>query len=105
MGSYTIRVDMASTSSKKKIPEFSNDFGEMSLIDGLRGPKTPSNRQVLRLFLFFVSLGNSLQDAANSVVTKVLKKHSTAVCKKPRTLADDVRALYNEARLLMLSLL
>ena len=91
---------MASTSnSKNKIPEFASDFGDMSPLKELRGPKTPSNRQVLRLFLFFFSLGNTtLQAAATSVVTEVLKKHTTSVCKKPRTLADDVLALYKEAR-------
>ena len=60
--------------TKNKVPEFSSDFGDLSLIDALRGPKTPSNRQVLRLFLFLFLAGNLLQSAAELVVEQVLRK-------------------------------
>ena len=38
--------------AKNKVPEFSSDFGDLSLIDALHGPKTPSNRQVYNCCCF-----------------------------------------------------
>ena len=83
--------------TKNKVPEFSSDFGDLSLIDALHGPKTPSNRQVLRLFLFLFLAGNLLQSAAELVVEQVLRKHKTHVCKTERRLQDDVKGLYTGA--------
>ena len=83
--------------TKNKVPEFSSDFGDLSPVDALRGPKTPSNRQVLRLFLFLFLAGNLLQSAAELVVKQVLRKHKTHVCKTERRLQDDVKVLYTEA--------
>ena len=85
-------------SSKKPIPDFANEFGDLSPIKEIRGPKTPSRRQVLRLFLFLLTLGNSQLEAAKAVVVDVLKKHSTHVCKDPGRLERDVMALYQETR-------
>ena len=83
---------------KQKVHEFSEKFGDLSPIEGFRGPKTPSNRQVLRFLLYLVGIGNTLQDAAKTVVTEVLKRHTTATAKSPRRLADDVLTLHKEAR-------
>ena len=76
---------MAGKNTRPRVLEFSGDLGDLSPIPEFKGPKTPSNRQVLRLFLFyFMSLGYQKLDAAKSVVTEVLKKHTTtAVSKTP----------------------
>ena len=91
-------------SEKKKkvksveLPE-SGPLGDLSHVEDLKGPKTPSNRQVLRFFLFLVSLGQSLNDAADAVVERVLQKHpSTSVSKTERRLRDDVKDIYHEAK-------
>ena len=84
--------------SKKPIPDFSNEFGDLSPIKEFRGPKTPSRRQVLRVFLFLLTIGNSQQAAAKAVVVEVLRKHTTHVCKDPTRLERDVKDLYTEAR-------
>merc|ERR1712074_233148 len=84
-------------STKNKVPEFSSNFGDLSLIDALHGPKTPSNRQVLGLFLFLFLAGNLLQSAAELVVEQVLRKQKTHVCKTERWLQNDVKVLYTEA--------
>ena len=75
-----------STNAKKreKVLKFSSEFGDLSPIEEFKGPKTPSNRQVLRLLLYWVSIGYSLQSAAAAVVTEVLRKQATAVSKTPR---------------------
>ena len=44
--------------TKNKIPEFMSEFGDLSPMQEFRGPKTPSYRQVLRLFLFLLTTGN-----------------------------------------------
>ena len=83
---------------KAKVLEFGSEFGDMSPIDEFRGPKTPSNRQVLRMMLHFAALSSTLREAAKDVITKVMEKHTTAVCKSPRRLEDDIIALHSEAR-------
>ena len=70
----------------------------MSPVEDFKGPKTPSNRQVLRLFLHFVAIGYSLQVAAREVVTQVLGKHTSSISKSPRRPQDDVLSLYKESR-------
>ena len=96
---------MASEEQPKKerkqndIFEFFPEMGDLSPIDGLRGPKTPSRRQVLRFFLFFIALGSSLTEAADKVVPEVLKKHPSASPKSCKKLRDDVIGLYHAVRL------
>ena len=81
-----------------ELPE-SGPLGDLSHLEDLKGPKTPSNRQVLRFFLFLISLGQSLNDAADAVVERVLQKHpSTSVSKTERRLRDDVKDIYHEAK-------
>ena len=82
---------------------FSDELGDLSPIEGFRGPKTPSNRQVLRFFLFLISVGNTLNDAASKVVEAVLAKHPTSVSKSPHRLRLDVLNLHKEARLYIVS--
>lgn len=91
---------MAGKNTRPKVLEFSDDLGDLSPIPEFKGPKTPSNRQVLRLFLFyFMSLGYQKSDAAKSVVTEVLKKHTTtAVSKTPGRLVDDILKMHKNTR-------
>ena len=83
---------------RPKVLEFGDDLGDLSHIKELKGPKTPSNRQVLRLLLYFVSVSSTLRDAAKEVVTQVLGKHTSSVSKSAGKLEDDVMALHSEAR-------
>ena len=79
------------------------ELGDLSPLSELRGPKTPSNRQVLRFFLFLLSLGRSASSAAEEVVDQVLTKHpETTDRKSSRRLQLDVIALNSKARLLFL---
>ena len=80
---------------------FSVEFNDLSPVDELRGPKTPSNRQSLRHFLHWISQGKSLDEAGAEVAVRVIAKHPTVPASKlkaPRTLSDNVVALYREAR-------
>ena len=78
--------------------EFISELGDFSPVDGLRGPKTPSRRQVLRLFLFFIALGNTLAEAADKVVPEILKKHPKVSPKSYYKLRDDIISLYHAIR-------
>ena len=78
---------------RPKVLEFGEELGDLFM-----GPKTPSNQQVLRLMLYFVSVSSTLRDAAKEVVTQVLGKHTSSVSKSAGKLEDDVIALHSEAR-------
>ena len=78
--------------------DFMAELGEMSPIDGLRGPKTPSRRQVLRHFLFFVAMGSSLIVAAEKVVPNLLKKYAVRALKSPKKLRDNIVDMYKAIR-------
>ena len=79
--------------------EFIPELGDLSPISEFKGPRTPSRRQVLRLFLSFLALGFTLLEAGGEVVDRVLKKHPTASQTKTRkTLSGDVIALYKDTR-------
>ena len=80
-----------------EVLEFGSEFGDLNPIDGLRGPKMPSRRQVLHHFLFFITLGCSLVEAADKVVPNILK-HSTETAKNRYKLRDDVSNLYRAVR-------
>ena len=96
---------MASEEQPKKertqndVLEFLPEMGDLSPTDGLRGPKTPSRRQVLRHFLFFIALGSTLREAADQVVPAVLKKHPSTTPKNHYKLRDDIVGLYHAVRL------
>ena len=83
---------------KQNVLEFISELGDFSPVDGLRGPKTPSRRQVLRLFLFFIALGNTLAEAADKVVPEILKKHPKVSTKSYYKLRDDIISLYHAIR-------
>ena len=91
------------------ILDFQPEMGDLSPIQDLKGPCTPSRRQTLRLFLFWLSLGLTLCDSSTKVVDEVLKKHPVQVLagktKSEKRLRGDVRDLYTNARLLLLLLL
>ena len=80
--------------------DFPDNFGDLSPIKVFQGPKTPSNRQVLRNILYCVSQGRTLQESADEVVNRVLLKHpsETTNLKHPRTLVDDLMNIFKEAR-------
>ena len=78
--------------------DFIQELGDLSPVDGLRGPKTPSSRQVLRFFLFFIALGSSLSDAADKVIPAVLMKHQAESPKSRNKLRDDLIGLYHAVR-------
>jgi len=66
----------------------------------MKGPKVPSNRQVLRFFFFFLlSVGTELSQATGIVVEKVLAIHATATAKSQRRLEEDVSDLLKTASL------
>ena len=98
-----IRQSFKMSEKKKKVksmdlPE-SGPLGDLSPTEDLKGPKAPSNRQVLRFFLFLISLGQSLNDAADTVVQRILDKHpTTSVSKTERRLREDVKNIYTEAK-------
>ena len=77
-----------------------DELGDLSPLEEMRGPKVPSNRQVLRFFLFLLSVGTELSEATGLVVEKVLAKHTTATAKCQRRLEDDVSDLLKQARFL-----
>ena len=83
---------------QNNVPDFMAELGDLSPVDGLRGPKTPSRRQVLRFFLFFIALGSSLADAADQVIPDLLKKHQTESPKSHKKLRDDLIGLYQAVR-------
>ena len=78
--------------NRLKVLEFGEDLGDLSSIMEFKGPKPPTNRQVLRLMLYFVTVSSKLHDAAKEVVTQVLEKYTSSVLKSARKLEDDVMA-------------
>ena len=81
--------------------EFSKEFGDLTPIDDFRGPKTLSQRQTLRLSLHYLSQGKTQDEAGSEVVKRVLEKHPTVPASKlkaERTLIEDVKTLYKDAR-------
>ena len=62
---------------KAKIREFGPELGDLYPIDEFKGPKTPSNRQVLPMLLYLAAISSTLREAAKEVITHVLKKHTT----------------------------
>ena len=59
------------------ILDYPSAFGDLSPIEGFKGPKKPSRRQVLRHLLHLVSNNCTLKDAADRVVSEILAKHPT----------------------------
>ena len=87
--------------SKEQIDllDFIPELGEMSPISDFKGPRTPSRRQVLHHFLYFVALGCSLFDAGTKVVTNILTQHGNPKgTKTEKTLRGDVMSLWKNAR-------
>ena len=87
------------------ILQFIEELGELTPISEFRGPKTPSNRQILQLILYFLSQGKSCDEAGSEVVLRLLLKHTTVPATKMkafRTLKENVVSLYKEARFILL---
>ena len=68
--------------------DFPSDFGEMNPISSFRGPKTPSNRQVLRYLLHWLEQGRSLKEAADKTVMGIYLRHPNEdILKQPRVMS------------------
>ena len=76
-----------------------DELGDLSPLKEMKGPKVPSNRQVLRFFSFLLSVGTELSQATGIVVEKRLAKHATATAKSQRRLEEDVSDLLKTASL------
>ena len=84
--------------TRLKYTSFSENLGDLSPLQEFRGPKVPNNRQVLRFFIFLISVGFTQRQAADEVVEKVLQKHETDISKSPRRLSDAVLSLHKQAK-------
>ena len=56
--------------------KFDKDLGKLSPLSEFRGPKVPSWRQTIRMFLSFFKPPVSKFDAARLTVAKVLERHA-----------------------------
>ena len=72
----------APKSVPKKRRRLSNDdfdecFEDLSALPEFKGPKLPSRRQSLRMFLQYFQTPGDKDDAAQITVTKVLEQHAS----------------------------